>query len=482
MERALGAHSSRLLYVAKQKGTEREVFLELMSEASASEEEVDLFLQELRAKTKLSESFPFMGVVYEARRRNGYLFFTYQEAAGTPLVEVLARRNTLETGEILEILKMLCSVQKVLLESNIASERIGLDKLMATGDGRMVVHNIALGGTRGKDDAARDMKDVAVMARPLISPGVPGSTRLSTLFQWMEKGVEGKRLSWEDVENLVCGMESQLAQNVPGTVVISSKMTKKTKGYFVAAVIALVVAVLLAVGYNNGSNGEVEASDGGLQKPVFSGVSHTNVEIMPPDGESIFYCDAHEVTIRSYKRFLDSLGMMPEDFRLKTYAHPDQPSEKVSYVPEDWDEIWSAAKEGKVWQGIRLTINSPVFNVDWWDANAYANWAKRRLPTREEWCLIAKMAKVPERGDSYVSVEDYKYDHGERSLCGFASGVSEWTASKEVKPDEPMLPPRHVVCGGNYRNPGILNIQYVPDPGERSRTIGFRTIADKSKK
>src|SRR5262249_24276545 len=70
-----------------------------------------------------------------------------------------------------------------------------------------------------------------------------------------------------------------------------------------------------------------------------------------------YYIDKFEVTNRRYARFLADTGhRKPRYWSLKLYNEPDQ----------------------------------PVVGVGWSDAEAYAKWAGKRLPTEEEWEKAAR--------------------------------------------------------------------------------------------
>lgn len=81
-----------------------------------------------------------------------------------------------------------------------------------------------------------------------------------------------------------------------------------------------------------------------------------------------FYMDKHPVTNAQFAQFLKTTKYKPSD-------------------PENFLKNWT---DGVIPVG---TENNPVTFVSWEDANAYAKWAKKRLPTEKEWQYAAQGTK-----------------------------------------------------------------------------------------
>ncbi|MBK7993995.1 MAG: formylglycine-generating enzyme family protein [Blastocatellia bacterium] len=188
-----------------------------------------------------------------------------------------------------------------------------------------------------------------------------------------------------------------------------------------------------------------------------------------------FYMDVYEVTNEDYKLFCDATNRV----------YPTNPA---------WDKNYFLDKP-----------NHPAINVSWEDANAYAAWVGKRLPTEEEW---EKAARGPEAriwpwGKDYqpnLSNLSGKEDGFETTapVGSLPSGVSpyglqdtignvwEWTSSRYIPyPGAPLIDDERlnkenfrVIRGGGYNTPSgpPLNATFR-FPGEIGKTYeatGFR--------
>lgn len=272
-----------------------------------------------------------------------------------------------------------------------------------------------------------------------------------------------------------------------------------------------------------------------------------------------FYMDVTEVTNAQFKAFTDATGYStsaeraPDWELLKQQLPPDTPKpadsllvaaslvfqQTKSAVSYNNPAVWWAWVKGANWkhpQGPQSTIigkdNYPVAHISWDDANAYAQWAHKRLPTEAEWEYAARgglknqpypwgaeplnkaSAKantwegnfpyLNSKADGYVTTAPVKsYVPNAFGLYDMAGNVWEWctdfyqpnyyTNSKKTAnpkgpasgydPDQPTVPVRVVrggsfMCNAAYCSGYRVSARMKASPDTSLENTGFRCVAD----
>ena len=268
------------------------------------------------------------------------------------------------------------------------------------------------------------------------------------------------------------------------------------------------------LGLNSGLTGPIPEGMGwtaggdfwmGSDEPMFRDAQPVHRVVV--DG---FFMDRTEVTNEQFERFVETTGYVTVAERVpRAEDYPGAPQENLvagsvvftapsQPVPLDNHFRWWSYVKGADWRhpegagsSIETWMDHPVVHIAYEDAEAYAKWASKRLPTEAEWEYAARGGLDRKKfiwGDSFLTdgkamantFQGHFPDHNTNEdgyaatspvkafppngygLCGMAGNVWEWTADW-YRPDTYARRARN---GEPVRNPKGPRAQESFDPSE----------------
>jgi hypothetical protein len=480
--RQLGENNTTSIWLAEQVSVRRNVVLEqLRYPDTASREE---FIAAVRAKASVDH--PLIASVYEAINEAEYCFFAREWLPGDNLSTLMTNGVTMRPAQLAHIIKRIAEASMHLEERSTATDVITASHIYLNEQKVLRLSNLAKPGPRAESASKDDQKELGITLLPLVEAGSSGYTRIQTLLHWMTGADPEHQLPWSEIRHYADQIEQQLAAPVtplqpptPPTqprLVVVKKKSPLPIIVTVAAVCLLVLVIFLVTRPKEPTAPAQVIKNTTIEVPAGS---YTG-----PDGDAQnirkFWMSAHEVTIGQYREFLDALKVLNEEDR-KLYDHESQPPKKSGHEPDEWDAVIAAAEKGQVWRDRKLSLLSPVFGVDWWDAHAYCEWKRARLPTQEEWHAALRLLTGDPLTLKPAGWNDvYNLEKNGAGFLGMAGGVSEWTRKPASDPSNPLGAKLWVVIGASFAKTsnGALAREWTNDRDLRRDDLGFRIAYD----
>jgi formylglycine-generating enzyme required for sulfatase activity len=478
------------IFRALQRSIHRPVVLRLLNQdLETNEEALNGFLDDARAKAAVTHDR--VGAVYQALDDMGAIFYTAEILDGPTLADLARSGGKVDAKQCLEVARTLASALAHLRHIHLSGSH-GLPRLanQATSGGFRPGHHAGL------------LQLSLSQVKTLLNPGDPLAGEFLTWFDNLsQRNPASVDLAGvvNEIRQLSAHAEAVRNPTPPARPTTSNTKSPRILVATVAAIALVALAAFLVNSKTDNASPAREIADLGSVVPngggQFTHPTRGEITVAP------FNVDRYEVTIREYALFLEANG------HTEPAAQPGQPAptnkpDRNDHKPAGWDVWFPIAQAGGKYEGHRLTLDCPVFNVDWWDAQAYATWKNRRLPTQDEWELAARGkdwrsfpwgnswdpakangANKPaslEGHDAWAPVDLPPGDQTPEGVHGLGGNVSEWTTSETIHPEDPnrTIP---VVKGGSFLTKGEVDSSTtvrVLSRNEQKPWLGFRTAAN----
>lgn len=481
----LAENADSATWLAEQVSIGRMVILEELCDATADARE--RFLADTRAQAAVDH--PFVASVYEAVDNAGHCFRSSERLPGESLQALADAGIALEPARLVRMLRRIAKANLNHETNQRSTLPLTLGDVFVNEHDVTRIRNLAVTGGRAENESPRDVTRLGAKLGPLMADGRPGTTRMLTLLAWMQGKEVPAPLKWQEVLELCDQIDQQLSgpvdsESASSIASVNRRQINRTLIKF-GAVTAVALAVIVALAF---AMRPPKPTTAPVSKPLPAPVLVPAGEHLVHDGSLLhfpgFLIDAHETTIGEYREFLEILAVLEIDGRHLSFDHPEQPAEKPCHTPDDWEALLAAAVSRGRWNDAMITLDSPVPGVDWWDATAYANWRKARLPTQEEWAAALHFQggdprAIPVGTWQPVTKSDTP-DITPAGLLGMAGSLAEWTREPGINPANPLGRPSHIIVGSSHiaTSGDALSREWTDDRSLRRRDLGFRLVRD----
>lgn len=502
------------LYLANQTSMARPVAMTVLSEEILQKDPSarQRFTSVIQAKA--SVKYPAIISVFEAGEADGYAYYTSEYVEGNHLAALREEGVQIDDKTALRLAKTavegVCYLQDQEIPRRLLSGKtVFLDK---NADPHLA--NLAVLPGEGQQDLLGEAAELGAAISGLLPKGVAANDGLQKLLARMTSGEGGTFKNWEELLGAINELAPKVipadAVKITATEQVAiravEKMKREQKRSTILAVLGFVLALIAAGAFI-------------YWKFFWTNERDLSEMVKIPAGEFVFregkkattgefWIDKYEVTVAQYGRFLEAIKNNPT-----RYDSPDQPKAKTSHIPDvnatNWNKWYGRAKLGLPTRFVPIDLNCPIFNIDYWDACAYANWAGKRLPTELEWEKAARgedgrrypwgnefREKSANLGKDYIqlpgpksqgAVDGYFWwnpvdaipgDTSPYGAVGMLGNMAEWTSTFDAVGKSKSKGP--VVRGGSFhKDEATLLNRVAVDPSTMVEYVGFRCVSDK---
>jgi len=522
IEARIREFENETFYRATQTNIGRPVLLRILNpEAATDPALVSKFMDDARAKASVTHTL--VGTVYESGEYKGIPFYSNETFAAPTLEDVIENGRKIDTSTALQIIKSVGEVFDFFEKEGIARVTLLPRHIILNPSSAPCLTNLARKEAPAAIDQQEEIRNLATLLLSLLAADKSSAVAQSTLTEIQNS--DPATTTWASIAKLA---ESRMPEATPvdsekiqsqtiarlRALEVSKKRRRKNVIIHSAITLTLTLSsfyfIIKAFTKNN-----IHVKDLGKMIEIPEGdITIQGQRVKVP----AFRISKYEVTISEYAAFLKDLKDHPD--KAAKVAHPDQPRDKP-HIPAGWADMtefdppnpgyYNRAKKWGRYQEVPLSLDSPVFGVDWYDAYAYAKWKGQRLPTEQEWERAARgdkglnhpwgndfNNKLANTGSDFSPNPDPKFgaqndgfkrwspvnkpktDISSFGVSGMAGNVSEWTDTwaEDAERGGDKVPVYRGLNWKTFEDKTILRRGTKLTEFQSDDALGFRTAED----
>jgi len=509
-------------YRAMQTNIGRPVILRVLKPGAAADPtKAAMFMDDARAKASVTHTL--VTTVYESGEHEGIAFYSNEAVAAPTLEDMIENGRKIDTTTALQIIKSVGEVFDFFDKQGIVRVALLPRHIILKPGSAPRLSNLACKEAPAPIDQQQEIQNLVNLLLPLLATDKSSAIAQSTLTEIQNS--DPATTTWASIAQLADSRIPKAApvdaEKIQSQTIGRSKaleQSKKTsrKNLIIYSAISLTLTltacffVVRAFTKNN-----IHVKDLGEMIEIPAG----NITMQGQTVEvPAFKISKYEVSISEYAAFLKDLKDNPD--KAAKVAHPNQPPGK-SHIPAGWADMteikppnpgyYTRAKTWGRYQEVPLSVDSPVFGVDWFDAYAYAKWKGQRLPTEQEWERAArgekglshpwgndfnnKLAntgsdfspnpdpKVGAQNDGFKRwspVDKPETDKSSFGIVGMAGNVSEWTDTwaEDAERTGEKVPVYRGLNWKTFEEKTVLRRGTKLTEFQSDDALGFRTAED----